>query len=309
MMQRILVATHGKSTAEGALRLAYALAKRDELALDVLTVLPPLPTLDALRAPLLMRRPELKRECEDDLIARVDAQIARVLPEATQMHVVLANGRPARTIAGHAARTAADLVILGLGRYAPADRAFGGELALEVARWCAVPVLAVEPTSTGLPHRAVAATDFSQSSMYAARTVLELLDASGRFSLVHVCADVELPPDALQEWRKQYGRIADALLERAAREIAGNDAAGVEREQLIGDPVREILAFANRVDADLIAAGSHGYRIAERILVGSVATRLLRASRCSVLLAPPSAVGLARESAWQTADAMLPGVL
>ncbi|HET7563806.1 MAG TPA: universal stress protein [Gemmatimonadaceae bacterium] len=173
----------------------------------------------------------------------------------------------------------------------------------------------IAPTGTGLPRRAVAATDFSQSSTYAARTVFELLDETGRLTLVHVCADVELPPDALREWRTQYGRIADVLLARTAREIAGHDVNQIDQRQLMGDPVHEIITFARQMGADLISVGSHGYRIAERILVGSVATRLLRAAHYSVLIAPPNATGIvraagiAREIAWQAEAAVLPGVL
>jgi len=308
-MQRILVATHGRSTADGALRVARALADCTGAVLDVVTVLPPLPTYEAPRSSAFLWHPDLRRACEEDLLTRVRAQIDRTADDGAQpLNVTLLSEHPARVIALEAERRKADLVVLGIGKHAPADRVFGGEIALEVARWCPVPVLAVAPGTTTLPRRAVAATDFSRSSVYATRTALELLDPGGRLSLVHVCPDVELPPQALSEWRTHYRQISTAFLARAAHDVGANGGDRVELVQLTGDPAREILAFAKRVGADLIATGSHGYQVVERILIGSVATKLLRASHCSVLLAPSSATAVERDIALRTERVMLPGV-
>jgi hypothetical protein len=56
-----------------------------------------------------------------------------------------------------------------------------------------------------------------------------------------------------------------------------------------GDPATELLAFANSVGADLIATGSHGHGFVARMLVGSVATKIIRYSTCSVLAVPAPA--------------------
>jgi nucleotide-binding universal stress UspA family protein len=57
---------------------------------------------------------------------------------------------------------------------------------------------------------------------------------------------------------------------------------------LEGDQARAILNFAAEQDADLIACGTHGRSMLERLLVGSVSTRILRSAPCSVLVAPPA---------------------
>jgi len=59
---------------------------------------------------------------------------------------------------------------------------------------------------------------------------------------------------------------------------------------LQGDPATELLAFAASINADLIATGSHGRGFVGRMLIGSVATRIVRCSTCSVLTVPHSAV-------------------
>jgi nucleotide-binding universal stress UspA family protein len=57
----------------------------------------------------------------------------------------------------------------------------------------------------------------------------------------------------------------------------------VQPIMLQGDPATELLRFGVNVHADLIATGSHGHGFVARLLVGSVATRIVRASTCSVL--------------------------
>jgi nucleotide-binding universal stress UspA family protein len=55
---------------------------------------------------------------------------------------------------------------------------------------------------------------------------------------------------------------------------------------LSGNPVHAVTEFAERVGAELIAAGSHGRNKLERFRLGSVSTGLVRDARCSVLIAP-----------------------
>src|SRR5205814_5380416 len=50
-----------------------------------------------------------------------------------------------------------------------------------------------------------------------------------------------------------------------------------------GDPAEEILKLAGEQDADLLIAGARGISALERLLVGSVADRLLKHAPCSVL--------------------------
>ena len=62
-----------------------------------------------------------------------------------------------------------------------------------------------------------------------------------------------------------------------------------------GDPADQVLAAAERDGADLVATGTHGAGVIERMFVGSVATALLRRATASVLACQePSAVDVAR---------------
>lgn len=56
---------------------------------------------------------------------------------------------------------------------------------------------------------------------------------------------------------------------------------------IVGDIVDKILHFASTEKADMIIMGSHGKRGLEKILLGSVAERVLKNAHCPVLIMNP----------------------
>jgi len=77
---------------------------------------------------------------------------------------------------------------------------------------------------------------------------------------------------------KELGKFADAL----------NVPAGMQVQQMMlsGSPAAALLELADRKNADLIVAGTHGAGLMQRLFVGSVATRLMRHSTRSLLIVP-----------------------
>lgn len=59
---------------------------------------------------------------------------------------------------------------------------------------------------------------------------------------------------------------------------------GVQTTALIGDPGSQIVAFAEKVEADLIVISSHGRQGLHHLLIGSVAERVVRLAKCPVLV-------------------------
>jgi nucleotide-binding universal stress UspA family protein len=53
---------------------------------------------------------------------------------------------------------------------------------------------------------------------------------------------------------------------------------------LDGDPAAEIVRYAQEMNMDLIVMGTHGRSGLERLLVGSVAEKVMRQATCSVLV-------------------------
>lgn len=62
---------------------------------------------------------------------------------------------------------------------------------------------------------------------------------------------------------------------------------GCTGEVVIGDPVDEITEFAIAKDSDLIIISTHGAKGLEKILLGSVAGRVLKRAHCPVLVMNP----------------------
>jgi nucleotide-binding universal stress UspA family protein len=58
----------------------------------------------------------------------------------------------------------------------------------------------------------------------------------------------------------------------------------IESESLSDDIATIVLRHGDQVHADLLVLGTHGRRGVQRLVIGSVAERVLRFSRCPVLL-------------------------
>jgi nucleotide-binding universal stress UspA family protein len=62
---------------------------------------------------------------------------------------------------------------------------------------------------------------------------------------------------------------------------------GSSGKVVTGDPVDKIIEFAKEKDADLIIISTHGAKGLERIMLGSVAERVLKRAHCPVLIMNP----------------------
>lgn len=126
-------------------------------------------------------------------------------------------------------------------------------------------------------------TDFSLGAEDALRHALFFARTFGaRLHLVHVDAapSVELPgASGIEEDRRA---AVNAQLEALAGRHA-DEGVEITTEVLHGTPYEAIVANAAVVDADLIVLGTHGRTGIERVLVGSVAERVVRLSPVPVV--------------------------
>lgn len=79
-------------------------------------------------------------------------------------------------------------------------------------------------------------------------------------------------------------------LERFVKDQLGNHAHIETRVVEAPDVHREILLQAEQIKADVIVLGSHGRSGFERLLLGSIADKVLRRAPCPVMIVPPRAV-------------------
>ena len=286
----VLVATDGGAESLAALRVADAIARRDGRHVHVLSVLEPLPAFvpagEALAAVPTEAMDEERRTVQ---LARIGALVRETLAVDSAWDVEVLVGPVAQTIARVARERDAALVALGLRRHGAVERLFRRDTLEEVIRLATVPILAVVPGAREVPRRAMAAIDFSRSSMRAARAALAVVDPGGELTLVHVKPESRRRGQEAESWSTIYDQGVHNAFQRMRRDLLVPPALELRPVEVTGDAVDELLGFAHRADVELIAVGSHGHDFIERLLLGSVTTRLLRRTDCSVLITPPMA--------------------
>jgi nucleotide-binding universal stress UspA family protein len=278
----VIVATDGREQSDAAL-IAGRLFAADAGSVRVASVLAPMPVMTPDATPLNL--PELDASRRADLKRSVQRQMARVWSGEGLVDAEVHEGDPATIIARLAHDSHASLIVAGLGRHRVIDRLFGNETALRLVRVSEAPVLAVTNGLTHAPRRIVVAIDYSETSRRAARLALELAAPGATIYLAHVA-----PRDGTladwNGWGASYKQDAGDALQQLRDELEPPPGMILERVVLQGDAATELLAFSAGVNADLIATGSHGHGFVARMLIGSVTTRLLRCSTCSVLTVP-----------------------
>ena len=130
-------------------------------------------------------------------------------------------------------------------------------------------------------QRILVATDFSDEADAAVHVAVECARRFGaRIHLFHVFSTGEV-------------EVARLLADTAA--LAGPDVP-VTIASARGDAAEEILHYAGHNAIDLIVMGTHGRSGLSRVLLGSVADRVLRGAVCPVLAVPPRVAVLPTEA-------------
>jgi nucleotide-binding universal stress UspA family protein len=133
-------------------------------------------------------------------------------------------------------------------------------------------------------QKVIVPVDFSDDSLAAIATALQLVADPSHVTVVHVLPEVStLEPT--EGWQpidppSRVRRVTGALRERL------NEAgyAAVRLDVQVGDPGHEIADLAAREHAELIVLPSHGRTGLRRLLIGSVAERVVRLAHCPVLV-------------------------
>jgi nucleotide-binding universal stress UspA family protein len=151
-------------------------------------------------------------------------------------------------------------------------------------------------TGSTQTNKIIAATDFSAVAEAAVAQAMVIARRHGaELVLLHVCPVIEHEPGHLETGKPNpwEQRIQADLAERRARleemrsALSGQ---GVEVSHMVIDDVAHdaIIASAATLNATLIAVGTHGRTGLRRLLLGSVAERVVRGSEIDVLVARPA---------------------
>jgi nucleotide-binding universal stress UspA family protein len=126
-------------------------------------------------------------------------------------------------------------------------------------------------------------TDFSEHASHAFKLACSLArDAGAKLILLHVhyvpmVTPAEVPPPYQPE------ESPEVLWERLRAIQPENPEVAVEYHMRVGDVADEIISQAQVTQSDLIVMGTHGRTGLSRLLMGSVAEKVLRRAPCPVL--------------------------
>jgi nucleotide-binding universal stress UspA family protein len=129
----------------------------------------------------------------------------------------------------------------------------------------------------------LAAVDFSAASLGALRTVVDLLGGGERVEAVHIAPAPRIGGITLGPTHGRYlARRLGELLASVELPLGTHGLTTI----LDGEPGRTLLEEASHTGAELITLGSHGHSAWQRLLMGSVSSKVLRLAECAVLVYP-----------------------
>lgn len=286
---RTLVATDLSEASDEALRQAFASARSAGGPVAICHVMPEFAQVQGLFP--LDAPSDLAADFEPraQTINAMREQLRRVFPTAAEdVEMRLDEGAPYAGILNQAERWRADRVVVGSGTKTGIERVLLGSVAARVVRYAHCPVLVARPVAAGA---VLVATDLSDPSMPALRAGAEeaRLRQVPRLVVLHVeevaevavapaffgAAPIALPENLLQERREAARRLIEGALERFEMTA--------EIEVVYGDAAHEILQRSESLPAEVLVVGTRGRTGFSRLLLGSVAERLVRDASCSVL--------------------------
>lgn len=294
MYGSILVPVDGSKLAERALSLAIPLAEQHGARLVLLHAHEPV-------APLVMGGGAPVRDAALDETHRAESgtyleKLAKRTTKLTSAPVeaLFRDGKVVPTIAAVVASHGVGLVVMSTHGRGGFQRFWLGSVADAVVRHATVPVLLVRgarPVAkrlAGQPPflRVVVPVDGSERAEEAVTAAKAMLGTGhARMTLVHVvhpmtaAASMNLKRDPEEEVLKGY-------LEPLAREVASATLEVRFELKVDHNIARMVNEAVETHDADLIAIAGQGMTGAQRLLVGSVADKLIRTAPVPVLVVP-----------------------
>lgn len=306
MYRRIMVPLDGSSLGEYALPLALGLARRAGATVDlvhVCTVIGPNTLGGNLDAPVLgvSRREQMHKYADVYLRQLAGSLSARW--EVTISATVL-DGLVADRLYDRAIASAADLVVMTTHGYGSLARAWMGSVADKLVRRLPLPILLARPRESApavleeaherlfehvlIPLDGSALAEEILAPAIALGTLTNadytLVQAIEMPTLGYAPAAqaVALDQRVLEQWRAE----SQGYLESVATRVRVHGSA-VRTHVTIGPPAIAIMDYAREQSADLIALSTHGRGGLARLLLGSVADKVVRGADVPILLQRP----------------------
>jgi nucleotide-binding universal stress UspA family protein len=283
--ERLLLATDGSLFSEGAIREAIRLAKKCSSSLSAISVIETNPEYETIAPQLLERSERTARE-------HLESVKAQAKKEGVDCSTSILEGEDSYNyISEEAAKNKMSMIIMGRRGRTGLKRLAMGSTVARVIGHAPCNVLVVPRAAIVEFKSIVLATDGSPYSTAAASEAIGIAGKnSGKLTVLAVVpAELATPTDVdIAATRREL--LADKEMQaaetnaKAVKEAAQKAGVAVQAFLMTGKPADAIIETAKEKSADLIILGSHGRTGIERLLMGSVAERVIVMSSCAVLV-------------------------
>jgi nucleotide-binding universal stress UspA family protein len=291
----VLTPLDGSDMGEQAIPVSASIAGRSGAALHLVTVLEP---FGPLMLPTEVPVPQVQEETRHRLMECLTRASGLARSKgAPVVKTALLEGPVAKSLARYVAAEGIDLVVMMTHGRGGLSRLWLGSVADRLLRTVSVPLLLMRPAGHPQPishHRFLVALDgeIEQEVLEAALRFAELLP--GATMILARVVESPIPGSTPQAvYPTHFGLECGERQELEARKYLARVKARlgpsvpVTTKVYVGGPVPDqILNLARAAEADLVVMGTHGARGLERLLLGSVADKVIRQSELPLLVAP-----------------------
>jgi nucleotide-binding universal stress UspA family protein len=304
---KVFVAFNFTATAEAAMRWVRTLCDMGPCEVVVGYVDFPLDERARLGGtgpiPLVGNLPEVQTVLERDLMTRATELLE---PRNLRIRVDANWGQPNAPLAAMARQESADLIVVGSHQYRGFERFWNLSVSSGILRDAAMSVAVVPMTTMGAKtagiapplRKVMAGTDFSLLANHAIPHAYSLLRGGGTLHLVHVTHPYEIPGGEFlkgptnKNFKTLHAKHVQACANKLRALIPSEAAAmGITTEIEVAEhenPATGICQAAERFAADAICLGTHGLSGLSKVLMGSVAQKVLaKCQRPLLLIHPP----------------------
>ncbi|UCH43684.1 MAG: universal stress protein [Dehalococcoidales bacterium] len=299
---KIMLALDGSEYSEMSVKMLKALRLPSTTEVTIMTVVPEITFLGGITLDSLIakgsNRDKARKEQDNKASTMLKEPVETLRGNGLKVETLVCRGRPEEQIMKKASETKADLVVIGAKGTNNSPRFPLGSIAHKVMKYAPCSVMLVKEGPRYL-RRVFFATDGSKYSDRVTRFLLELpLPKQSQVTIVsalesHLATLMKMPTLDLETNRQILAELQETE-EKAARELMNKTRKSFEEKGyksslwvLRGGPAESIISAANELNPELIALGAKGLTGIEALMLGSVAQRVARFSRHSVLIVRP----------------------
>ncbi len=283
--EKLLLATDGSQFSEGAIREAIRLAKKCSSKLSILSVIETNPEYETI-APQLLEKAEKSAQ---EHLGSVKEQAKKEGVDCTTS--ILEGEDSFNYISEEAAKNKISMIIMGRRGRTGLKRLMMGSTTARVIGHAPCNVLVVPRAARVEFKNILVATDGSRYATAAASEAIGIAKKNNsRLVVLAVVPSESMQPMDIVHSQMSRDVIAESEMKEAeknaktVKEAAQKEGVAVEAFTMGGKPSDAIVQTAKEKNVDVIMLGSHGKTGIDKLLMGSVAERVIVLSSCAVLV-------------------------